>query len=114
MIRIVTAAALAVVASALLPYAAGAKPAYTVTCNSSTRDVTLAWPGGTDVTATTGTLIWPDDVAEPMSFALPKQGGVQTYTWHYTGTHVGPLVGVEVQFLRKSSYFPPPIGVLCS
>ena len=114
MIRTVTAAVLAAAASALLPYAAGAKPAYTVTCSSSTRDVTLAWPGGTDVTATTGTLIWPNDVEEPMSFALPTKGGVHAYTWHYPGTHTGPLVGVEVQFLRKSSYFPPPIGVLCS
>jgi hypothetical protein len=112
-IRTATAAVFAVAASALFPYAAGAKPTYSVTCSSSTRDVTLAWPGGTDVTATTGTLIWPNDVEEPVSFALPKKGGVQTYTWHYVGTHTGPLVGVQVQFLRNNSYFPPPVGAMC-
>ena len=115
MIRTVTAAVLAVAASALLlPYAAGAKPAYTATCDSVTHDVTLAWPGGTDITETTGTLIWPNNVEESVSYALPKKGGVQTYTWHYLGTHTGPLVGVEVQFLRKSSYFPPLVGVMCT
>ena len=115
MIRTVTAAVLAVAASALFPFAAGAKPAYTATCDSATRDVTLSWPGGTDVTATTGTLVWPNDVEETMSFALPKKGGgVQTYTWHYSGTQTGPLVGVEVQFLRKSSYFPPMVSVMCT
>jgi len=113
-IRTVTAAVLAVAASALFPYAAGAKPAYTATCDSVTHDVTLAWPGGTDMTATTGHLVWPNDVEESVSLALPKKGGVQTYTWHYLGTHTGSLVGVEVQFLRKSSYFPPLIGVMCT
>jgi hypothetical protein len=114
-IRIATAAVLAVAASALLlPYAAGAKPAYTATCDSVTHDVTLTWPGGTDITETKGTLIWPNDVEESVSYALPKKGGVQTNTWHYLGTHTGQLVGVEVQFLRKSSYFPPPVGVMCT
>jgi hypothetical protein len=114
-IRTVTAAVLAVAASALCPFAAGAKPAYTATCDSATRDVTLSWPGGTDVTATRGMLVWAGDVDEPMSFALPKKGGgVQTYTWHYSGAQTGRLVGVEVQFLRKSSYFPPMVSASCT
>ena len=113
-IRTVTAAVLAVAASALFPFAAGAKPAYTGTCDSVTHDVTLAWPGGTDITATTGTLIFPNDVEESVSFALPKKGGMQTYTWHNVGTHTGQLVAVEVQFLRNSSYFPPRVPVFCT
>jgi len=113
-IRTVTAAVLAVAASALFPYAAGAKPAYTGTCDSVTHDVTLVWPGGTDITETRGTLIWENDVEESVSFVLPKKGGVQTYTWHNVGTHTGRLVGVEVQFLRKSSYFPPIVPVTCT
>lgn len=112
MIRIVTAAALVLAAGALVPFAA-AKPEYTAACSASTHDVTLTWPGGTDVTATTARLIWPNAPEEPVSLALPKQGGLRTYTWHNLGAQTGPLTGVEVQFLRNNSFFPEPVGVFC-
>ena len=114
MIRTVTAAALVLAAGVLVPFAAGAKPEYTAACSASTHDVTLTWPGGTDVTATTGRLIWPDEPEEPVNLALPKQGGLRTYTWHNLGSQTGPLAGVEVQFLRNRSFFPPVVAVLCS
>ena len=113
MIRIVTAAALVLAAGALVPLAA-AKPEYTASCSASTHDVTLTWPGGTDVTATTARLIWANAPEQPVSLALPKQGGVHTYTWHNVGTQTGSLTGVEVQFGRNNGFFPPVVGVFCS
>lgn len=112
MIRIATAAALVAV-GALVPLSAAAKPEYTVTCSANAHDVTLSWPGGTDLSATTARLLWPDGSEEPVTLVLPKQGGVHTYTWHDIGTQTGPLLGVEVQFLRNNNYFPPPLGVFC-
>jgi hypothetical protein len=112
-IRIVSATVLALAAGVLVPFAAGGKPEYTASCSAATHDVTLAWPGGTDVTATTGRLIWTNAPDEPVSLALPKQGGVSTFTWHNLGMRTGPLLGVEVQFLRKNSYSPPLVGVFC-
>jgi hypothetical protein len=115
-IRTITAATLVLAAGALalIPFAAGAKPEYTASCSASTHDVTLSWPGGTDVTATTGQLVWPNAPDEAVNLALPKQGGLKTYTWHHLGSQTGPLTGVEVQFGRNNSFFPPPLGVFCT
>jgi len=49
-----------------------------------------------------------------VSLALPKQGGLHTYTWHNLGTQTGSLAGVEVQFGRNNGFFPPVVGVFCS
>jgi hypothetical protein len=113
-IRTVTAAALVLAAGTLVPFAAGAKPEYTAACSANARDVTLTWAGGTDISATTAQLIWPNAPEEPANLALPKQGGLHTYTWHNLGTQTGPLKGVEVQFRRNNSFYPPPVGVFCS
>ncbi len=108
MIRTVTAAVLVLAAGALVPFAAGAKPEYTATCNANTHDVTLTWPGGTDIKATAALLDWANGSEEAVSLGLPKQGGMHTYTWLNLGSQTGSLSGVEVQFLRNSSFFPSP------
>jgi len=113
-IRIVTAAVLVLVAGVLVPVAAGGKSDYTAACSASTHDVTLTWPGGTDLTGTTARLVWPDGSEEPANLALPKQGGLHTYTWRNLGNKTGPLLGVEVQFVRNNSFFPPPKNVFCT
>jgi hypothetical protein len=113
-IRTVAAAVLVLAVGVLAPTAAGGKTEYTAACSATSHDVTLAWPGGTDVTGTTARLIWPDGSEEPVNLALPKQGGLHTYTWHNLGTETGPLLGVEVQFVRNNSFFPPSVGVFCS
>src|SRR5262245_1350710 len=48
------------------------------------------------------------------NLALPKQGGLHTYTWRNLGNKTGPLLGVEVQFVRNNSFFPPPKNVFCT
>ncbi len=114
MIRTVTVAALVLAAGTLVPLAAGAKPEYTAACNANTRDVTLTWPGGTDVTATTARLDWPNGSDEAVNLGLPKEGGLHTYTWRNLGNQTGPLTGVEVQFRRNNGFYPPFVGVVCS
>lgn len=114
MIRTVTAAVLVLAVGVLVPIAAGGKPEYTAACTAATHDVTLAWPGGTDVTGTTARLIWSNAPEELVSLALPKQGSLHTYTWSNLGPQTGPLLGVEVQFVRNNSFFPAPVGVFCS
>ena len=113
MIRTVSAA-LVLAAGVLVSSAAGAKPEYTVACNANTHDLTLTWPGGTDITGTRALLDWPNGFEESVNLALPKQGGLHTYTWHNLGTQTGPLLGVEVQFVRNNSFFPPPVRAFCS
>jgi hypothetical protein len=112
-IRTITAAVLVLAVGVFVPFAAGGKPEYTASCSATTHDVTLTWPGGTDVTATTGRLVWPNAPDETANFALPRQGGLRTYTWHNLGNKSGPLTGVEVQFGRNNSFFPPPVNVFC-
>jgi hypothetical protein len=110
-IRILTAAVLVVAA---VPFTAGAKPDYTAMCNTNTHDLTATWPGGTDVTETRATLEWADGSDETLSLALPKQGGLHTYTWTNVGSQSGPLAGVVVQFVRNSGFLPSPARASCS
>jgi len=112
-IRTVTAAVLVLAAGVLVPIASGGKADYTVVC-SATRDVTLTWPGGTDIAGTRALLDWSDGSEESVNLALPKKGGLHTYTWHNVGSQTGPLLGVEVQFVRNNSFFPPPVRAFCS
>jgi hypothetical protein len=113
-IRTVTAAVLVLAAGVLVPIASGGKADYTVACNANTHDVTLTWPGGTDITGTTALLDWSNGSEEPVNLALPKTGGLHTYTWHNVGTQTGQLLGVEVQFVRNNSFFPPPVPAFCT
>jgi hypothetical protein len=108
-----TAAVLVLVACALVPVAAGAKPDYTATCNANTHDLTLTWTGGTDVTATTALLEWANGAEETVNLVLPH-GGQRTYTFTSLGTQSGPLAGVEVQFSRHNSSLPDLLRVSCS
>jgi hypothetical protein len=112
-IRTVTAA-LVLAAGVLVSSAAGGKPEYTVACSANTHDLTVTWPGGTDIAGTTALLDWPNGSEESVNLALPKQGGVRTYTWHNVGTQTGPLLGVEVQFVRNKGFFPPPVRAFCT
>jgi hypothetical protein len=110
-IRIITAVVLVLAA---VPLTAGAKPEYTATCNANTHDLTLAWPGGTDITETRATLEWASGSDESVSLALPKQGGLHTYTWTNVGSQSGVLSGVAVQFVRNNNFLPSPVRASCS
>ena len=114
MIRTVTAAVLVLAAGVLVPIASGGKADYTVACNANTHDVTLTWPGGTDIAGTRALLDWSNGSEEPVNLALPKKGGLHTYTWHNVGTQTGQLLGVEVQFVRNNSFFPPAVPAFCT
>jgi hypothetical protein len=109
-IRAITAA---LVLAALVPFAAGAKPEYTATCNRNTHDLTLTWTGGTDATAR-ATLEWADGTDEIVTLELPKQGGLRTNTWTNLGSQSGPLAGVAVQFVRNNGFLPSPVRASCS